>query len=181
VGKKQVHCNPPNPADDHKGDYWNQIAYDPEHRLVLAVIPGAEPGERVFGTQSQAQAALAASQSINNSFVQQHHGTDRGRNAWKTRRTYRFSKEWRVHEAMTYFTMYSDNFYWPVRTLRVQDESGRWRQRTPAVTAGLTDHVWSLREWLTLPAVQHRWETAFGGHAVDLGFSRILAREIGLG
>ena len=34
-------------------------------------------------------------------------------------------KDWRVHEAMTYFTMYSYNFCWPVRTLRERDDEGR--------------------------------------------------------
>jgi hypothetical protein len=42
-----------------------------------------------------------------------------------------------------------------VRTLRQKDEQGRWRQRTPALAAGLSDQVCSLEEWLTLPAVQH--------------------------
>ena len=40
----------------------------------------------------------------------------------------------------------------PVRTLR-QDSGGQtYHQRTPAVAAGLADHVWALREWLTFPA-----------------------------
>ena len=72
--------------------------------------------------------------------------TDRHRNARKSRKTYRFSKDWRMHEAMTYFTLYRYNFCWPVRTLRragrrtARGGSGprRWRP-------GLTDHVWSLR------------------------------------
>jgi hypothetical protein len=50
--------------------------------------------------------------------------------------------------------MYSDNSCWCVRPLRVKDEDGRWRERTPAMAAGLTDHVWTLREWLMRPAVQ---------------------------
>ena len=41
VAKKQKNCDPANPADVHKGDYWDHVAYDPEHRLVLAVIPGS--------------------------------------------------------------------------------------------------------------------------------------------
>jgi hypothetical protein len=41
VAKKQKNCNPDDPADDHKGDWWDHVAYDPEHRLVLAVVPGA--------------------------------------------------------------------------------------------------------------------------------------------
>jgi hypothetical protein len=50
--------------------------------------------------------------------------------------------------------MYSYNFCWPVRTLRVRDDAGGWRPRTPAMSAGLTNHIWSLQEWLTFPAVQ---------------------------
>src|SRR5262245_62961767 len=41
VAKKQKNCDPLDPADDHKGDWWGHVAYDPEHRLVLAVVPGA--------------------------------------------------------------------------------------------------------------------------------------------
>ena len=41
VAKKQAHCDPTDPADDHRGDWWDHVAYDAEHRLVLAVVPGA--------------------------------------------------------------------------------------------------------------------------------------------
>jgi IS1 family transposase len=240
VGKKQKNCDPLNPDDDHKGDYWDHVAYDPEHRLVLAVIPGArtienaeaivaaakerlaepprlmtsdeyasyasaieavfaepveppparKPGppsllperqvpeglayatvhkereknrvvavERtvVMGTEAQVERALetsTVSRTINTSFVERQHATDRGQNARKARKTYQFSKDWRAHEAMTYFTLYRYNFCWAVRTLRQKRADGRWQQRTPAMSAGLTDHVWSLREWLSFPAVQ---------------------------
>jgi IS1 family transposase len=45
--------------------------------------------------------ASVCSRTINTSFVERQHGTDRHRNARKARKTYRFSKDWRVHEAMT--------------------------------------------------------------------------------
>jgi IS1 family transposase len=241
VAKKQRHCDPADPADDHKGDWWDHVAYDPEHRLVLAVIPGARtlenaeaitaevkqrlggvapelittdeapayataieatfsepvpptptrrPGRprvlperrlperlnyatvhkhregnrvvavdrrQVFGRPRGLVAALEASgvsHGVNTSFVERRHATDRGRNARKARRTYRFSKDWHVHEAMTYFTLYSDNFCWAVRTLRVRGVDGRWEPRTAAMAAGLTDHAWSRDEWLTFPALQ---------------------------
>jgi hypothetical protein len=64
------------------------------------------------------------------------------------------TSDWDVHDGVTYFTIYSYNFCWPVRTLRRKDASGYWQDRTPAMAAGLADHVWSLREWLTYPAVQ---------------------------
>jgi IS1 family transposase len=110
-----------------------------------------------FGTVAAVLAALGrskVSRSINTSFVERHNATDRHRNARKGRKTYRFSKDWRQHEAMTYFTMYTYNFCWPVRTLRTRGEDGLWRERTPALAAGLTDHVWSLSEWLRFPVVQ---------------------------
>ena len=111
----------------------------------------------VFGSKAQVKAAIEAStvsNMINTAFVERHNGTDRNRNARKVRKSYCFSKDWDVHNAMTYFTMYSYNFCWPVRTLRLQDQNERWHSRTPAMVAGLTDHIWSLHEWLTYPAVQ---------------------------
>ncbi len=241
VAKKQKHCNPDDPADDHKGDWWDFVAYDAESRLVLAVVPGARSIENaveivqeahdrtagreevlltsdelaayetaiepVYGVPEQPKppgtpgrppvvpsrevsaelkyatvhkerekgrvvaiftavvlgtwAAVAgvlerssASRTINTSFLERHHLTDRHHNARKSRKTYRFSKDWRMHEAMTYFTMYSYNFCWPVRTLRERTDSGPWQKRTPAMVAGLANHVWSLKEWLTFPAIQ---------------------------
>ena len=99
------------------------------------------------------QAALArstVSRSVNTSFLERHNGTDRHRNARKVRKTYTFSKDWEVHEAMTYFTMYSYNFCWPVRSLRT--EAGE--ARTPAMVASLADHVWTLAGWIKRPTVQ---------------------------
>jgi IS1 family transposase len=242
VFKKQEHCDPDDPADDHHGDWWDHVALDPETRLVLAVVPGARDAEGVeevvsevkdrtggrgldlvtsddypayetalleaygqevkttatgrpsrkmvpekvpppgmssatvekrrekgrvievvtrvaFGTMAAVQAAVARSRVsrwINVSFLERQHATDRHHNARKARKTYTFSKDWRVHEAMTYFTMYGYNFCWPVRTLTERDDGGHLRRRTPAMAAGLADHVWTMREWITLPSVQRR-------------------------
>ena len=113
----------------------------------------------VFGTVAAVMLALAqslVSKAINIAFIERQHGTDRHRNARKARKSYCFSKKWEVHEAVTYFTMYSYNFCWVVRTLRVKGGDGEWQQRTPAMAAGLTDHMWQLSEWLTYPAVQRK-------------------------
>jgi len=240
VYKKQAHCDPSNASDARCGDNWDHAALDPEHRLVLEVVPGKRTRQRVrdvvraikrrtggrllrlitsdeyrpyreailtayghrepvvrtrkpgrprnspttpppgllyatvhktrrkgrvvkvearlqFGTAEALAAALAGSSvstMVNTSFIERHNGTDRNRNSRKTRKTYCFSKDWGVHDAVTYLTMYSYNFCWPVRTLRMRDADGRWRARTPAMAAGLADHPWSLWEWLTHPAVQ---------------------------
>jgi hypothetical protein len=63
-------------------------------------------------------------------------------------------KDWEVHESMTYFTLYSYNFCWPVRTLQEKKKQGGWQQRSPAMAAKLTDHVWKWEEWFTFPAAQ---------------------------
>jgi hypothetical protein len=108
----------------------------------------------VYGTLLALAAALlwAVLRRVTTVFVERSNGTDRHRNARKGRKTYRFSKDWGVHEAMTYFTLYSSNFCCPVRTLREEVAPKRYRQRTPALAAGLADHVWSLEEWLLFPS-----------------------------
>jgi hypothetical protein len=62
----------------------------------------------------------SASHVVNTSFVERQTATARHRNARKGRKTYRFSKDWQVHEAMTYLTLYSYKFCRCVRTLRVK-------------------------------------------------------------
>ena len=113
----------------------------------------------VYGTVAAVLAALAVSlvsDVVNTVFIERSNGSDRHRNSRKVRKTYRFSKDWEVHEAVTYFTLFSANFCCPVRTLRERDKKGRWQQRTPAMAAGLTDHVWPIAEWLSYPSVQRK-------------------------
>lgn len=240
MGKKEKRCDPANPEDARQGDNWDHVAVDPEHRLVVSVVPGKRTVEKVealvadfkertggrtmnlitsdeykpyrrailkvygkkavsertgkpgrpksphyepsfklryatvhktrrkgrvvkidfrvvFGTVAGVMAALKLSKvsnKINTAFVERQNGTDRNRNGRKVRKTYCFSKDWDIHDAVTYFTMYTYNFCWPVRTLRRRGHDGQWTPRTPAMIAGLTNHVWPLWEWLTLPAVQ---------------------------
>jgi IS1 family transposase len=47
VGKKEKHCDPANPDDAKRGDNWDHVALDPEHRLVVSVVPGKRTGEHV--------------------------------------------------------------------------------------------------------------------------------------
>jgi hypothetical protein len=112
-----------------------------------------------FGTMAAVQAVLArskVSRHVNTSILERQNATGRHHDARKLRRTYTFSKGRRVHQARTYFTMSSYNFCWPVRTLRGRDDQGHWRRRAPAMAAGLSDHVWTMREWITMPGVQRR-------------------------
>jgi len=92
------------------------------------------------------------SKQVNTAFVERNNGTQRRQNGRQHRKTYGFSKDGETHEAATYFIGYSYNFCWAVKTLEVKDSVGRNQRRTPAMAAGLADHVWSLQEWLTYPA-----------------------------
>ncbi|MGI0149106.1 MAG: hypothetical protein ACREDF_06210 [Thermoplasmata archaeon] len=108
----------------------------------------------VFGTAVLLAALLSrslVSSTINTSFVERHNATDRGQNARKGRKRYCFSKRLDAHDAVSFFVAFSYNFCWPVRTLRERTPtvSGAC---TPAMSAGLADHVWSRREWATYPA-----------------------------
>jgi hypothetical protein len=110
----------------------------------------------VFGTPGQAEQTLSESErsrTINTSFVERYHGTQRQFNARKKRKAYTFSKELSLHEACTWLVVVWYNFGWCVRTLRqkVQEEPARYDNRTPAMAAGLTDHAWSMRELVAYP------------------------------
>jgi IS1 family transposase/transposase-like protein len=236
VAKKEKNCDDDQPGDQFRGDCWDHVALDPEHRLVVSVVPGertaasvrelvddvkerldgripelittdeyapyegaileafgtevvppptGKPGRPrkpykvapeglnyatvhktrekgrvvevttrlIFGTAATLTAALArsvVSRTVNTAFVERHNGTDRNRNARKVRKTYCFSKDWWIHRAVTFFSMYSYNFCWPVRTLKAKGGAAQ----TPAMMAKLTDHVWTLAEWLKRPVVQ---------------------------
>ena len=129
-----------------------QLTYATVHKTrengrVVKVEP-----KLVFGSQDALSKALQQSQcsrKVNTAFVERQNGTDRNRNSRKVRQTCGFSKNWQAHQAMTYFTMYSYNFCWPVRTL-----SAKGRSQTPAMAAGLSDRVWSMEDWISLPVVQ---------------------------
>ena len=80
---------------------------------VLAHVAGG------IGTRKTARLTGVNKDTVN--------GTDRNRCSRKGRKTYAFSKDWAVHRAATAFSYFSYNFCWPVRTLRVKGEGGRWR------------------------------------------------------
>jgi hypothetical protein len=62
----------------------------------------------IFGPMAPLAKALRlsrVSRQVNVSFLERYNATDRHKNARKVRKTYTFSKDWRVHESITYFMM----------------------------------------------------------------------------
>jgi hypothetical protein len=112
--------------------------------------------EVVLGSEEQAEETLEESEqseTINMSFMERWFGTQRQFNGRKKRKAYTFSKELSFHEAATWLVVTWYNFGWCVRTLRqkVQEDPPRYHYRTPAMAAGLADHVWTMREMLSYP------------------------------
>ena len=110
----------------------------------------------VLGTEEQVAEALAqgsTSEKVNTSYVERYHGTHRHFNARKARKVYTFSRELAFHVAVTWLCVTFYNFGWTPRTLRVRVRARppRYRYRTPAMVAGLTDHKWSMADILTYP------------------------------
>ena len=112
----------------------------------------------VYGTPQALTNALArspVSRHVNTAFVERVNATSRHRNARKVRKSYRFSKDWEIHNGMSWFEVGVYNFCWAVRTLTIEGPDGTHTRRTPAMAAGLTDHVWSIKEWVKFPASFH--------------------------
>ena len=124
----------------------------PEALNYATVHKEREKG-RVVSVAARVRYGSAALEEVSTSHLERFNGTDRNRNGRKVRKAYTFSKDSEVHQAVSAFVVFSYNFGWPVRTLRVQGDEGQWEARTPAMAAGLTDHIWSLMEWITLPGV----------------------------
>ena len=89
---------------------------------------------------------------INTSVVERHNGTSRLRNQRKVRKTLAFSKAPRYHRWRSWLCVGLYNFCWGQSSLkRIQDM--QVQQRSPAMAARLTDHIWTVREWLLCPVV----------------------------
>jgi hypothetical protein len=114
-----------------------------------ATVHQAREGNRVVRVRSHGvfgTALALVGSTVPTCFVERHNGTDRSRCGRKARTTDGFSKDWQSHRAASRFSHFRYHFCWPVRTLRVRDETGRRRKRTPAMAAGLTDHVWTVEQ-----------------------------------
>lgn len=105
----------------------------------------------VFGTEQAVAAKLqqsCVSHSINTSFVERNNLTMRHHNRRLTRKTIAFSKkrerlEQQLHVAFAYY-----HFIKPHLGLRqrVKGTGKKYRDQTPMMAAGMTDHIWTMSE-----------------------------------
>src|SRR5262249_40842926 len=115
----------------------------------------------VFGTPEAVAARLAhssVSRTINTSFVERDNLAQRQSNRRLTRRTNAFSKDLAWFEKQLWVSLAYYHLVLPHKSLqerlptpqptRGAGSSRKWRSVTPAMAAGITDHVWTTHELL---------------------------------
>ena len=116
----------------------------------------------VFGDPASITDRLTASpvsHTINTSFVERDNLTQRQHNRRLTRRTNGFSKELSWFEKQLWLSMAYCHLVLPHRSLRQElpnpeptlgtGSLRRWLSQTPAMVAGITDHIWTTTELLS--------------------------------
>jgi hypothetical protein len=88
---------------------------------------------------------------VNTSAIERHNNTSRQHDRRQTRKSLSFSKEGRYHRWMRWLATTLYNFCWDRSTLRRRQDDGKVQHRSPAMAAGLSDHIWLVREWLLCP------------------------------
>lgn len=99
------------------------------------------------------------SNTVNTSFVERDNLTQRQSNRRLTRRTNGFSKELPWFEKQLWLSLAYYHLVLPHHSLRQElgvreptrgtGSFRRWRLRTPAMAAGITDHIWTTSELLS--------------------------------
>jgi len=101
----------------------------------------------IYGDEEEVLALLGKSTA----YIERTHLTMRLFNGRLTRRTLAFSKLLEMYRASAAWEDLIYNLARPLKTLRLEifnNPKRRWRPRTPAMAAGLTDHIWTVTELL---------------------------------
>jgi hypothetical protein len=83
--------------------------------------------------------------------IERVNGTLRDRLNALTRKTHAFAKRDAMWDALVSLQRFDHNFHRAHQALKLPSEEGvrRYRQQSPAMALGLTDHLWSFQELLT--------------------------------
>jgi transposase-like protein len=142
------------------GIYIAQVVKQYAHKHVVAVSRRI-----VQGTQTQIDALLQATQgggSINTAYIERLNATFRSRVTALIRRGRALARQTAtLHNAMYLMgTVY--NFCAYHKSLRLSlylsNNRRRWLRRTPAIAAGVTDHLWTVQELLSFRVPPPLWK-----------------------
>ena len=146
------------PRTGRPGRPRQPILLAPKNLLYAQVVKHRKRGHIVdisirivFGTKKAVKAKLKqspVSRHINTSFVERNNLTMRHHNRRLVRKTISFSKkrerlEKQLHLAFAYY-----HFVKPHLGLRqeIMDKNKKYQNQTPAMFAGITDHIWTMPE-----------------------------------
>ena len=133
---------PPTRPQPQAGWQYLQMVKQRARGHVMGVVP-----QVVYGEAAQVRAILGE----HTAYVERTHLTSRLMNGRLVRKTLGFSKALVMLRAACTWEDGVYNLARPVKTLRlaVYDRQRRWQPRSPAMAAGLTDHLWTIEELLT--------------------------------
>jgi hypothetical protein len=100
----------------------------------------------VYGTPDEVTALVGA----HTAYVERTNLTSRQMNGRLVCKTLSYSKQLAVLEAACAWEDWVYNLTRSVKTLQVEvnDHQSQWQPRSPAMAAGLTDHLWSVKKLL---------------------------------
>jgi len=101
----------------------------------------------IFGDVDEVLDLLGASTA----YIERSHLTMRHFNGRLVRKSLAFSKQLDMHCAAAAWEDLVYNLARPLKSLRLPETEHpqrRWQQRTPAMAAGLANHIWSIRQLL---------------------------------
>jgi hypothetical protein len=122
---------------------------------VVGVMP-----RLVQGTKEPVEALLFGASVINTAYIERLNATFRARLYALVRRGRCLARQMRTLEWGLYLVGTAYNFCSEHQSLRLEcpEEGRKWRQRTPAMAAGITDHCWSMAELMTYRVPPPRWQ-----------------------
>jgi hypothetical protein len=118
-----------------------------KHRENGRVI-GEKP-KSIYGEEREVRQFLGESTS----YVERTNLTSRHMNGRLVRKTLGYSKKLKMLVASSIWEDAVYNLARALKTLRIESSEaavGRWKKRSPAMAAGLTDHIWEIKEILTV-------------------------------
>jgi transposase-like protein len=104
--------------------------------------------------------ATGTGTGINTAYIERLNATFRAALSPLTRRGRAIARSVDALTAGMYLVGCAYNFCWAHDSLRIAAGDGqrrRWQERTPAMAAGLTDHCWTMREWVSQPIPLPPW------------------------
>lgn len=137
---------------------YAQVVKRYEQRRVVSVERRVKRGapEQVEALRHQAHAESV----LNTAFIERLNATFRARLTSLGRRTRALARRTATIEQGRWVVGTLYNFCTPHESLRVRgaEETSGWREQTPAMAAGLTEHCWSVKELLWYRVPPPRWQ-----------------------